>query len=324
MKYLVTGSDGQLGGRIAKIMSQKVTAEELVVACPFPERLSEDKKAYWNKLGVEVRTANYDNKEEMIKNFRDIDRILIISTITIGDIRRQQHRNVVDAAVESEVKHITYTSYLGANDPKYQHVYVTPDHTYTENYIKDKLKDTGIKYNFMRNNFYLENFVAAIPVLAMHSDFKWYTLAQDGKATCVAKDDSAKLAAALMLGKGEDNVAYTACGKEQVSIKQIIELINEISSVNFEYIPVDVEGMYEYAASLGIPRDSTDDFSNSPFPWCANDIVTSEQCIKDGMFNVESDDIETITGEERRSVRDLIEENRYVYEHKLEKWDDIK
>lgn len=324
MKYLVTGCDGQLGGRIAKIMSEKVAPEALVVACPFPERLSEDKRAYWNKLGVDIRSANYDHKEEMVKSFSDIDRLIIISTITIGDIRRQQHRNAVDAAVEAGVKHITYTSYLGASDPRYQHVYVTPDHTYTESYIKDKLKDTDVNYNFMRNNFYLENIVAALPVLAMHSNYEWHTLAQDGKATCVPKDDSAKLAAALLLGKGEDNVAYTACGKEQVSIKQIIELINEISNVEFKYVPVDTEGMYAYAAALGIPRESTDDFSKSPFPWCATDIVTSEQCIRDGMFNVISDDIETVTGEERRSVRDLIEENKYVYQQKVGKWDDIK
>lgn len=324
MKYLVTGCDGQLGGRIAKIMSEKVAPEELVLACPFPERLNEEKKAYWNKLGVEVRAANYDNKEEMVEAFRDIDRICIISTVTIGDIRRKQHRNAVDAAVEAGVKHITYTSYLGASDPKYQHVYVTPDHTYTESYIKEKLKDTDIKYNFMRNNFYLENFVAAIPVLAMLNNFEWHTLAQEGKATCVAKDDSAKLAAALILGKGEDNVAYTACGKEAVSIKQIIELINEISDAKFKYVPVDTEGLYAYAASLGIPKDSTGDFSKSPFPWCAHDLVTSEQCIKDGMFNVASDDIETVTGEERRSVRDVVKENKYIYEQKIAKWDDIK
>ena len=67
----------------------------------------------------------------------------------------------------------------------------------------------------MRNNFYLENFVAAIPILAMLNNFEWHTLAQDGKATCVAKDDSAKFAAALMLGKGEDNVLILPAGKNK-------------------------------------------------------------------------------------------------------------
>ena len=324
MKYLVTGCDGQLGGRIAKITSEKVAAEDLVVACPFPERLDEEKKDYWTKSGIEIRTANYDNRQEMTENFKDIDRLIIISTITIGDIRRQQHRNAIDAAVDAGVKHITYTSYLGASDPAYQHVYVTPDHTYTEGYIKEKLVGTDVKYNFMRNNFYLENFVAALPVLAMINNFEWHTLAQDGRATCVPKDDSARLAAALLLGKGEDNTAYTACGKEATSIKEIVEIINDVSTAEFKYVPVDEEGLYAFCASLGIPRDSTDDFSNSPFPWCANDIVTSEQTIADGMFNVISDDIKTVTGVECRSVRDVIEENKYVYEQKLGSWGAIK
>ena len=324
MKYLITGCDGQLGGRIAKIMAEKVPAEELVVACPYPEKLPPEKKAFWKERGVSLRPANYDNREEMINSLRDIDRMVMISTITIGDTRRQQHRNAVDAAVEAGVEHITYTSYLGANNPAFQHVYVTPDHTYTENYIKEKLAGTGMKYNFMRNNFYLENFVAAVPMLAKLNNNEWVTLAKDGRATCVAKNDSAKLAAALVLGKGEDDTAYTACGKEAVSMKEIVEMINQVSDVSFKYVPVDEQGMYEFAEKMGIPRDSTGDFSNSPFPWCAHDIVTSEQCIRDGMFNVESDDIETVTGEKRRSVLDLVKEHKYVYEQEIGHWNQIR
>jgi NAD(P)H dehydrogenase (quinone) len=58
-------------------------------------------------------------------------------------------------------------------------------------------------------------------------------MAQDAKATFVPKDDSARLAAALLLGRGEDNKAYIACGKETISCHEICRIVNEISGKNF-------------------------------------------------------------------------------------------
>ena len=110
MHYIVTGCDGKLGGRTAKLMLQQVAPADLTFTCSFLDRLDPD---------------------EMVKAFAGGDRIFIVSAVTIGEIRVRQHKNVVDAAIAAGVKHITYTSFLGASDPAYAHVYVTPDHTAT-------------------------------------------------------------------------------------------------------------------------------------------------------------------------------------------------
>lgn len=85
----------------------------------------------------------------MIEAFRGGNRIYMVSAVTIGEIRVQQHKNVVDAAIAAGVEHITYTSFLGASDPAYAHVYVTPNHTATEAYIRERSAETGVEYNFM-------------------------------------------------------------------------------------------------------------------------------------------------------------------------------
>ena len=132
MHYIVTGCDGKLGGRTAKLMLQQVAPADLTFTCSFLDRLDPGKKARWESLGVKVCQANYDDPDEMVKAFAGGDRIFIVSAVTIGEIRVRQHKNVVDAALAAGVKHITYTSFLGASDPAYAHVYVTPDHTATE------------------------------------------------------------------------------------------------------------------------------------------------------------------------------------------------
>lgn len=92
-------------------MLQQVAPADLTFTCPFLDRLDPD---------------------EMVKAFAGGDRIFIVSAVTIGEIRVRQHKNVVDTAIAAGVKHITYTSFLGASDPAYAHVYVTPDHTAAE------------------------------------------------------------------------------------------------------------------------------------------------------------------------------------------------
>lgn len=138
MHYIVTGCNGKLGGRTAELMLQQVAPADLTFTCPFLDRLDPEKKARWESLGVKVCQANYDDPDEMVKAFAGGDRIFIVSAVTIGEIRVRQHKNVVDAAIAAGVKHITYTSFLGASDPAYAHVYVPPDHTATEAYIRQR------------------------------------------------------------------------------------------------------------------------------------------------------------------------------------------
>lgn len=113
----MTGCDGKLGGRTAKLMLQQVAPADLTFTCSFLDRLDPEKKARWESLGVKVCQANYDDPDEMVKAFAGGDRIFIVSAVTIGEIRVRQHKNVVDAAIAAGVKHITYTSFLGASGP---------------------------------------------------------------------------------------------------------------------------------------------------------------------------------------------------------------
>ncbi len=172
MKYIVTGVDGKLGGRVAELMLGEVAATDLIFTCPNMEWLKLEKRERWEAAGAAVRQANYDNVAEMTEAFRGGDRIYIVSAVTIGEIRVQQHKSVVDAAIAAGVQHLTYTSFLGASDPRYAHVYVTPDHTATEAYIRERAEQTGIKYNFMQDNLYLENYLTTSVMLALMSGNK--------------------------------------------------------------------------------------------------------------------------------------------------------
>jgi len=80
-------------------------------------------------------------------------------------------------------------------------VYVTPDHTATEAYIRQRHQETGVAYNFMQDNLYPENHLTTSVMLALMGGNKRYTTAGEGKATFIPKDDVARVAAALLLGR---------------------------------------------------------------------------------------------------------------------------
>lgn len=319
MRYIVTGADGQLAGRVAENMLNQVDGSQLTFTCYKLNRVPADKKDRWTKAGVRIVEANYDDPESLEKAFKGGDRLYLVSGLAVGK-RVQQHKNAIDAAIKDGVSHITYSSFVGATDPKYDAAYVTPDHTATENY----LKQTGVAYNAARNNLYLENYLTIYPMLAFMSNNRWLSAAKNGKATLVAKDDAAEAAAALLLGKGEDNKAYNITGSQAISVGEIAQLISKASGTDIEYVPTDREGFFEYADKLHIPRLVTGDFSRSPIPFCAEDGVSNDENIAKGLMNVKSNSIEELTGHKARTAADIVDNYSYIWEDHITSWLQMK
>lgn len=312
MRYIVTGCDGQLAGRVAKNVLKEVPGEQLIFTCPDLNRLRSEKKEAWEKQGVTIRQANYDDKEGMVKAFQGGDRIYFVSSIINGPKRVQQHKNVIDACKEAGVQHITYTSFFGANREGY-HQYVLEDHRPTEAY----LKASGVEYNIMRNNLYMENYLTVSVILAMLSNNVWGTNACDGKATYIAKDDSARCAASLLLGKGEHNRDYDLTSLNPVSQRDICRMIAEKSGIDFKFVPMDDEEFRKYLEALHIPATTDGDHSQSPVPFCTMDMVTNEKGIANGQMGVVSHDVEKLTGKKPLEIPDLLDTYSYVWKEKL-------
>lgn len=124
MRYIVTGADGKLAGRVAELMLKNVSGDQLTFTCYKVDRLPKDKLKRWQDAGVRVVEADYNDKASMLKAFEGGDRLYLISGLDVGK-RVQQHRDAIDAAIADGIKHITYTSFVGATDPAYQHIFVT-------------------------------------------------------------------------------------------------------------------------------------------------------------------------------------------------------
>lgn len=311
MRYVVTGADGQLGGRVAANVLREVPGNQLTFTCPDLARLRPKEATAWVNAGVSIRQADYDDVAQMTEAFAGGDRIFVVSSVIIGPERVRQHKNVIDAAIAAGVSHITYTSFFGANRPDY-HQYVLPDHRATEDY----LASCDVEHNIMRNNLYLENYFLNSVMLANLDHNRWVTTAGSGKATFIAKDDSGRVGAALLLGKGEPNTGYDVTGR-LVGQDEICAWIREASGIDYEYITLTEDEYYDYLDSIYIPRTSKGNYSKSPVPWCANDMVTNESGIRDGLMSVQTDTVAKLTGRAPVEPRELVDQYAFVWKEQI-------
>ncbi len=320
MRYVVCGADGQLAGRVAeKAMQNAPAGSEFTFTVYKLARVPEDKLKRWQDAGVRVVEADYDNIPSLEKAFEGGDRVYIVSGLAIGH-RVEQHKNAIDAAIKMGIKHITYSSFVGATDPAYKDVYVTPDHTATEEY----LKSTGIPYNACRNNLYLENWLTLWPMLARISGNVFHSASGEGKATFIHKDDAAAAAAACLLGKGEDYKAYFICGPEAISVRDICDIVNKESGLELSYSADDEDAFFAWTDSLHIPRTIDGDFSKAAIPFCAMDGYTNELAVKTGMMNVPSNDVEFLTGQKPKSAAEIAPFYKQMWQADVDNWLKIK
>ena len=60
---------------------------------------------------IETRQLDYSNKDSCRKAFEGIEKLFFISSLPGQSVSRQdQHKNVIEAAIDAKVKHLYYTT----------------------------------------------------------------------------------------------------------------------------------------------------------------------------------------------------------------------
>lgn len=291
---IVTGASGAFGRAAAERLLERVDPAGLILTTRSPARLAE-----FAERGANVRFADFDDPNSLGPAFAGGTKMLLISTARVGT-RVGQHRNAIEAAVAQGVKHIAYTSVLGAAEPD-NPALVKLDHRATE----EILEGSGAAWTFLRDSQYAEAIAGAMAPGALING-RIPDNGHDGRVAFVSRDDCVACAVDVLLGTGHENKAYDITGPELFTIEQALKMASEIAGKPIAVERVDDEGMFRHFDSLGIPRHASDDVPDGPIPWCSEDMVTFGQSIREGFFDVLTDHVETITGRKPRTLRDVM------------------
>ncbi len=293
-KIIVSGASGQFGHAAA---SQLLDMGCEVIALSR----STDKLADLAARGAEVRAADFDSPDGLEEAMAGGEKLLLISTTMVGQ-RPRQHGNAINAAKAAGVKHIVYTSLLGARKPGNPSVEGF-DHIATE----EMLEQCGVAYTFLRNSLYAEAVATAMAIPALMAGSKMENAA-DGRVPIVSRDDCVAIAVGVLTQQGHENKAYDVTGPDLWTLPDAMALVSEMSGKPIAVQIVDEEGMYQYFDSIGAVRKSEDLTPNTPIPWASEGMVTFGQSIREGFMDIESDDVERITGKKPRSLRSVMEQ----------------
>ncbi len=235
MKTGITGATGQLGRLVIEHLKGIVSAESLVALVRTPSKAAD--------LGIEAREFDYSNPATLVASLKGIDHLLLISSSEIGQ-RKEQHQNVIDAAKESGVKRIVYTSLLHADTSS---LGLAEEHLATEH----ALKESGIPYTILRNGWYTENYLGSIAGAIASGAF--VGSAGEGKISSAARIDYAEAAAVVLTSEGHQGKVYELAGDNYYILADLAAEVSRQAGKSIPYNNLQEEEYADVLKSIGLP-----------------------------------------------------------------------
>ena len=223
----ITGATGHFGEIALNLLKAKNA--NVIALVRSPEKIS----------GVEARKFDYSKTEGQVEALQGVDTLILVSSNEIGQ-RFVQHNNVIEAAKKAGVKHIIYTSLLGAtNDNTVKSL--AGEHVATE----AALKASGITYTILRNGWYTENYTESIPAALENNAF--YGSAKTGRISSALRAELAEAAVNVALGEGHENQTYELAGSTSWTLADLAAEISKQTDKEISYVDLPAE---DYAAAL--------------------------------------------------------------------------
>ena len=277
----VTGSTGQLGGRVAARLAtlgrpQRLLVRNLERAPQLP--------------GAEVVQAAYEDGASMRVAISGVQTLFLVS----GDepVRLEQHYSASDAALAAGVERIVYTSFLSA----------APQATFTharEHYLTEQhIRASGRHYTFLRPSFYLDQ----AP--------RWFSEegvihgpAGNGTISWVSRDDLADVAVSVLTTGGHDGASYDITGSQALTLAEAAEEFSRATGLPASYQPETLEEARAARAKL------------KPSDWQLEAWVSTYVAIATGELSVVSHTVQALTGHAPQTLADYLRQHPESYQH---------
>lgn len=240
-KILVTGATGQLGSAVIEQLLKRLPSGQISIITR-----KEEKRASFEAKGFNAFLGDYDDNTSLEKAMLEVDTVLLISAGDQGD-RMQEHRNVIDAAVNVGVPNMAYTSRSLKDRTTLANKLMT-DHFETEDYIKE----SGLKYTIFRNVLYMD----VIPLFVGNQVFERgiFQPAGDGRVAFALRQEMGEAMANVILNEACANKTYQFTGTETYSFYDVATALTELSGKEVAYTPVEIAEFEKMMAGKGLPQ----------------------------------------------------------------------
>jgi len=298
VSFVITGASGSFGRLATERLLERVPALEVILVTRSPHEL-----AHLAARGITVRFGDFDQPETLRSAFARGERMLLISTLSVGR-RAEQHSRAINAAIAAGVQYIAYTS-SGGTDARNPAV-VAREHLATEL----ALKDSGSAFTILRDSLYIEAALHQIAPRALASG-KWISNSGEGQVPLVARRDCVAVAVQALIDSSHEGKTYEVTGPELLSYREVAAIASEVDGRPVEYVPVSDAEMAAMLAGAGVPEEYSEGmYTKGVGTSSIKDIVTYERGVREGYFAIRSNDVERVLGRAPVSLREVFAANR--------------
>ena len=277
MPLLITGATGHLGRLVVEqLLAAGWPAGDIIATGRATDKIKD-----LADRGVQVRAVDFGDPAAVRAAVAGADRVLLVSAMDPG-ARVEQHRNVIDAARESGVELLAYTSIVNAGTTT---IRLAADHQATE----QLLRASGVPSVLLRNSWYHENYTDRLPAFLAQGAIPGS--AGQGKISAAARADYAAAAVRVLTTGGHAGQAYELGGDEPFTLAQLAAEISAQSGKEVRYVDLPEA---EYASALtehGVPG------------LMAGMVAETDAAAAHGALHTASGDLAALTGRPAATLR---------------------
>ncbi|MGJ9403711.1 NAD(P)H-binding protein [Arthrobacter sp. KK5.5] len=288
----IAGAAGEIGGRVARGLAGAVPLRVFSRDTARAESAAQALRAAAGGAAVEAGAVDYTDPNAELA-MRGVDVLLMVSAAEAAD-RLDSHRTFIDSARRAGVRHVVYTSFVGAAPDSV--FTLGRDHFHTE----EHLRSSGMAWTILRDNFYQDIFP-----LFVGKDGILRGPSGDGRVAAVARDDVADCAAVVLreaanaLGAGQSSAhagrTYNLTGPEAFTLSEACAAITTLTGTAAAFHHESLEEAY--ASRAGYRAD----------PWQVDAWVSTYTAIAAGDLGATTDDVESLLGRPARSLAQTLE-----------------
>lgn len=249
MMYAVTGTSGHLGQLVVEALRKQAPASRIVALARDPAKASEV-----NKSADSVRAFDYDKPGTLSSALEGISKLVLVSSNAMGG-RVEQHKAVIDAAKAAGVELIAYTGILhGEKSP----INLGKEHHETERLVKQ----SGLRYVFLRNGWYIENYVAFLKPALANGVFP--ASAGNGRISAAGRADYAEAAAlSLIQDDGSTERVYELAGDTAFTLSEFVAEASRQANKPIQYKNLPESDFAALLSKFGLPPHLAADLAQS-------------------------------------------------------------
>ncbi|MBL0888232.1 SDR family oxidoreductase [Myceligenerans indicum] len=269
----ITGSTGHIGGGVVEHLRGSGLPLRLVV-----------RDAGRAPAGAgDVVEAPYGDRAAATEALRGAGVLFMVSASESAD-RLEQHLTFIDAAAAAGVRHVVYTSFLGAGP----HATFTLARTHWA--TEQHLRASSMSWTFLRNSFYLDVF----PLFAGQEGVIRGP-GGDGRVGAVARADVARVAATILADASvHEGRTYDLTGPQALTLAEMARVIAQETGRATAYHDETLEEAYASRQTYGAPD------------WQVEAWVSTYTAIAAGELDVVTDTVERLTGTPPMSLADVL------------------